>query len=65
LIGDTAEESTPSIIDPPKEQEIAIVVRKKIPSTSNDNVSKNLNKKGTTNANSINNGLTKFQKKKK
>jgi hypothetical protein len=65
LIGDTVEESTPSIIDPPKEQEIAIVVRKKIPITSNDNVSKNLNKKGTTNANSINNGLTKFQKKKK
>lgn len=65
LIGDTVDDEPPLIIDPPREQEVAIVVRKKVPITSNDRVSKNLQKKGTTNANSINNGLTKFQKKKK
>jgi hypothetical protein len=63
-VGDFAE--TPeTIIEPPVEQEVAIVVRKKVPITSKDLVS-NFNKKGKSNGTNVPpKGLDKFQKKKK
>jgi len=63
-VGDYVE-SPETIIEPPAQQEVAIVVRKKVPITSKDQTG-NFNKKAQSSGNPVPpKGLDKFQKKKK